>query len=343
MNNKTVPAALLVLLALVLYWYASEAPAPSQARGEPVATLAVPEETLPPEAIAQLLKNTGPQALPVASFAQPPSSLVDVGLPAPLQTDESGILIVDERLRDVFEHYLTAIGEEPLATIVGRIQHQLQRELSAENYALALSLLDSYLQYRNNIGVIINNHAIYVGAVPFDVEAIVAVKREIRESRSDFMPPDVADALFSKEDAYDNYMMEKLRIHANDSLPENKKIDALAVLDEQALQAGAIGSTLPSALALSRNRSATMRDAGESEATIYEARRELLGEGAADRMAALDAERQEWQHRLREYRQELTSIDGYPKKERAHLVEQIRRRHFQGSELVRVRALDRNR
>ena len=146
-----------------------------------------------------------------------------------------------------------------------------------------------------------------------------------------------------KEDAYDNYMLEKLRIHADESLSEQQHMNALAALEERALQAGAIGSALPSVLALSRNRSATMRDAGASDETIYEARRELLGEDAADRMTTLDAERQEWQHRVREYRQELASIDGYPEKEKAHLTEQIRHRHFQGSELVRIRALDRNR
>ncbi|NQX87813.1 MAG: hypothetical protein HRT77_04025 [Halioglobus sp.] len=344
MKAKAALALMAALLLWVFYWCLDRSDVTALSRQEPTARQIRPEKTVPPAAIERMLEEAGQSAhgLPDELFDQPPSSLADVGLPAPLQIGPNGALIVNQRLRGVFDHYLTAIGEEPLTIIVARIHHHLQSVLSTENYVIAVNLLDGYLQYRNNIGIIINNHSAYYDALSFDLSAIAAVKRDIRESRSDFMSADVVDVLFGQEDAYDDYTLNKLRIHVDDSLSQQQKTRALLQLEEWALQTGAIASNMSSVLALSRQKSASLRDAKASDGAIYEARRQLLGDDAADRMAALDTARRKWQQRVDEYRQELTSIEGYPKGEKEHAAEQIKQRHFQGSELIRIRALDKN-
>lgn len=332
------------IVVLAVYRYNSIPNASSPIVESPAIPQESPERTLPPAVIEQVMNDAvqTSQPLPDAFFEQPPASLADVGAPASLLLDEDGLLLVNQRLRDVFDHYLTAMGEEPLETIVARIQHHLQREFDTRNTDLAMSLLEGYLQYRNNIGVIINDHAAYRDTSTFDPETIAAVKRDIRDSRPEFLPADAADALFGQEDAYDDYMLEKLRIQADQNLTEQQKAESIGALEQQALQSGAIKPTLSATLEQSRQQAAGLQAVNASEAEIYEARRELLGDDAAERMAAVDAERRVWQERVEEYRRELASIEDYPQAEREFLAEEIRQRHFQGSELVRIRALDRD-
>ena len=302
----------------------------------------MPEAVLPSAAFENLVRRSGQpdRLLPDKYFDQMPASLSGTGRPVRLQTDDSGSLIIDWRLRDLFEHYLAAIGEEPLEVIIARIQHHLRGELSVDNSTVAIDILEGYIKYRNNIGAMINDVAI-TGGMSGDRASIAALKREIRESRSEFMPPDVAEALFSKEDAYDDLMLEKWRINTDATLSPQERSEALGYLNEQALHAGTIGSGLSSVLVETREISASLRESGQSQEAIFEARRKVVGVDAASRMAALDAERLDWERRVDEYRQELSALEGYPEEERAHLVEEIRRRHFQSYELVRIRALDR--
>ena len=347
MTTKTAAGAITVavILGLALYRCNYSFDASRAGVAAPEILQGAPEETLPPAAIEQIMHEAmlPSQSLPEAFFDQLPASLDGVGAPVRLPIDEEGVLVVDYRLKQVFEHYLTAIGEEPLEIIVARIQHYLQHELDASNTGLAMNLLEGYLQYRNHIGVIINSRAVYDEASSFDLQTIVDVKRQIRESRVDFLPADAADALLGQDDAYDDYMLDRLRLQNDRQLSEPRRAQALAELEQRALQMGTVRPTMSSALALSRQESATLRDAKASEESIFESRRALLGEEAATRMAQLDEERRLWQQRVDAYRRELVSIDAYPEEEKKYLAEQVRQRHFQGAELVRIRALDKHR
>ncbi|AQA17750.1 hypothetical protein BST95_05370 [Halioglobus japonicus] len=342
MKLPLIVPALIVMAGCVGYLYFGKFDAVTVSGGTALNDRDLPEAVLPIEAIENIVQSSGQpdRLLPEEYFDQVPASLSGIGAPVLLQTDDSGSLIVDWRLRDLFEHYLVAIGEEPLEIIIARIQHYLRGELSVDNYTLAIDILEGYIKYRNNIGAIINDANIK-GGMSGDRESIAALKREIRESRLDFLPAGVAEAMFIREDAYDDLMLEKWRINTDATLTPQQRSEALAYLNEQALHAGTIGSRMSSALIEIREISANLSDSGQSPEAIFEARRQVVGVDAASRMAALDAERLDWQRRVDEYRQELSAVEGYPEEERAHLVEEIRRRHFQSYELVRIRAIDR--
>jgi lipase chaperone LimK len=81
-------------------------------------------------------------------LARLPASLQGVDTNIQLSNDASGSLIVNQALRDMFEVYLSAHGEESLEAIILRIQNTLTDQLQNPALEQALTLLDSYIAYR---------------------------------------------------------------------------------------------------------------------------------------------------------------------------------------------------
>lgn len=86
-----------------------------------------------------------------------------------------------------------------------------------------------------------------------------------------------------------------------------------------------------------------LRESGASEAEVDALREERFGREAADRMAALDADRADWAARVTEYRSErealLATMDDFAEREAA--LNDLRERHFSEDERKRVEILDR--
>jgi len=101
-----------------------------------------------------------------------------------------------------------------------------------------------------------------------------------------------------------------------------------------------IPSSRPRGLVLRRDET-ELREAGASAAEIAGLREDRFGAEAAARLEALDASRAEWQRRVDAYREERDPLlaDAAPE-ERAALLEDVRARHFDGGELLRIRAQD---
>lgn len=71
-------------------------------------------------------------------------------------------------------------------------------------------------------------------------------------------------------------------------------------------------------------------------------RADELGEAAAERLTELDSSRAAWEKRLDAYgdeRDELWALQLDPGAEE-HALERLREEHFEGPEIIRVRALD---
>ncbi|QJX01520.1 hypothetical protein HML84_01130 [Alcanivorax sp. IO_7] len=88
---------------------------------------------------------------------------------------------------------------------------------------------------------------------------------------------------------------------------------------------------------------ARLREQGASEARVYQLRERELGAEAAERLADLDRRRAEWQRRYDEYREQRRAIldSGLAPADRDAQVEALRARLFDERERRRVEALDR--
>jgi len=89
---------------------------------------------------------------------------------------------------------------------------------------------------------------------------------------------------------------------------------------------------------------AALRAAGGSPEEVQALREREVGGEAAARLAELDQRRAAWQARVDAYRHERLAIAAdaaLDAAERDAALEDLRARHFSGTELARIRALDR--
>lgn len=299
------------------------------------------------ETIATLVRGSElSEEVPDIFFQSLPGSLINTPKAAALGIDDNGDLIIDQRVRRLFEFYLMAMGEESLQHIVLRIQHDLNEQLDEPAYSQANELLAAYLQYRNHIGVINNQYAEQVGVSGASLSQLRDIKLAVRESRSEFLSNDVSMAFFSAEDEYDDYMMGRAIILTDKNLTADEKSQQLELHDLQSsreLVRSQQGSSQLSDVRAEVNR---LRDDGATDNDVYAYREQLLGAEVAGRLAVLDGERQQWQTRVDDYRAELVTVESaqeYPVAERERMIEVLRAQHFDAQEILRIRVLDKHR
>lgn len=307
-----------------------------------------PTASLPAAALRKLVLDESESAsIPDSFFASLPNSLASAGRPAPLAHGSSGEFIADIRLRRMFDYYLSAIGEEPLEHIVARIRYDLRQQLADDDFERALLLLEDYLQYRNEIGNLVEQYNTQNAAYgPTDLEQLLHAKRLMKELRADYLPDNVAEAFFAEEDAYDNYMLAQADILRDNTRSVEEKRVAIALLEQQHESTLPISRQRNNTVASLRQSEASLRKRGANKDELFALRAEKVGADAAERLAQLDQERESWNARLETYHSELRVIEAdsqYPESERNRLISELRKTHFTDTESKRVDALDRAR
>ena len=305
------------------------------------------EKTVSPEFISNLMAKEKPQDESAEKFYKTlPGSLSDAPKPAALESDAEGNLIINQRVQRLFEFYLMAMGEEPIENIIARIKYDLQTQLSDQAYLEANTLLEGYLQYRNNIGIIKNQYAEHAAISGNDMQLIKEIKLAIRDSRSSFLPDEAITSFYSQEDDYDDYMIRKIQILSDQTLSAEDKRTALILLDEDSPTELVNSQKKAKQLSGVSNSVKELRELGASDEVVYIYREQELGTEAADRLSTLDAERQAWQSRVGTYRIELgniESMDAYSETDKQSMIDALRHQHFDGQEILRVRTLDKMR
>lgn len=277
-----------------------------------------------------------------ASVVRVPGGDAKAPLPPSLAgTREDGALVVDSDGRfvptpdaiDLFDYYLSATGEEPDERLEARIRASIRARLDGPAAAQAEALLDDYLAYRARAGELL--------AGPLVGEDLDRRLQYIQELRREVFGSGVAAALFGEEEARWSADLERRRIATDPDLTPEERDRHLAALDADASDTRRESVEAVQAHSLLRRDEAELREAGASPAEIAGLREDRFGAEAAARLEALDASRAEWQRRVHAYREERDHLlaDAAPE-ERDSLLQDIRARHFDGGELLRIRAAD---
>ncbi|MEP7122043.1 MAG: lipase secretion chaperone, partial [Byssovorax sp.] len=117
-----------------------------------------------------------------------------------------------------------------------------------------------------------------------------------------------ATRLFGDQERTDAVALAEQRIHQDSSLTSDERATRLAKLEEglpEAVRAARARATLP---LREQEEEAARRAAGEGEEAIRSYRVATVGEEAADRLEALDAQRDAWTQRLQAYRAARAAI-----------------------------------
>lgn len=265
-----------------------------------------------------------------------PASLSGTSAPSGwARVDGNGNLIPTPSLRQLFEYYLSALGEEPLRQLVARIELELEA-LGEPARSEALNILGNYLDYKLALGDL---EASYDEGPAAGLKETERRMREIQGLRRAWLDADTAEAFFAREEAVDRFQLEQRRIALDDTLTEQQRTQALA-LAEQALPAP-----------LRRARETTRRFAeyeqvrqefaGNPEA-LRAWREDAFGVEIAQQLAEVEARQRDWEQRWQAYRQERQALEraGLAAPEREAAIEALRDRYFTGTERVRASALD---
>ncbi|MBU2953226.1 lipase [Marinobacter sp. F3R08] len=275
------------------------------------------------------------------------SSLVDVPeqLPPSLsgtsvpdgwaRTDRLGNLIPTPHLRQLFEYFLSALGEESLQQLVARIETALSG-LNEPARSQALATLGAYLEYKLAVSDL---EQAYGDASGGGVEEMQRRMAEIQALRRTWLDAETAGAFFADDEAVDRFQMEKLAIAADDSLTGDQKAEALREAE----------ASLPEPLRAARMETRRFTEYEQVRSELADDpralaawRRETFGEAAADRLAGLEEEQEAWARRWQLYSRERDQLisSGLAGPDRQEALDRLRASHFDPAERIRAEALD---
>ncbi len=314
---------LAILVGSLILIGTSEPPGPSSAGATDPRVQARADEVmraqLEAEGLVQLGERIVPaEAVPVEVGHAP--SLRGAELDGHLHQDDAGRLVEDRELRRLFDHLLAGQGEVGLAALRERLRaHAL--EVGGE--ALARQALDAFERYLDYLRSEAELDPAGIADLGQRLDALTALRRRL-------LGDELAEAFFGEEERY-----------ARDALARMAGGEGLVDAPEAERWRAERSAATEHQRALEQTEQFEHLDLPPAQR--HAERAALYGEAAADRLAALDAERAAWQQRLDDWRSKRERIESDPRldaaaRERALQAELDAR--FDPAEQRRVRALD---
>lgn len=302
------------------WWLASPGDSPP---APPASARAAPGAALP---------SPAPADASLASLPPLPASLAGTDVDGGFVVDDRGRLVVTTDALDLFDYFLSASGEEPLALIRARIEQEIASRLPAEAQPAALDLLERYLAYREALR----------GMYESEDLAQLSLERRfqrIRELRREHFSERERQALFAAEEERWRVDLARQRVARDPDLAPEERARELAALDAELPDEVREVREAALAAATLRRDEAELRAAGGSDAEIRALRERRFGAEAADRLAELDRRRARWNERVEAWQGERDRLLASGATD-AEIAER-RAERFEGAELRRVLALER--
>jgi len=270
-----------------------------------------------------------------AALGERPASLRGTVADGGITVNTQGELVPDLALRRLFDYFLASAGEESPDAIQARIAFYLQQHAPLMAAVAAWSTLQRYLEYKEALSTLPGHDGSYDG-----MQDTLLLQRELRDS---LLGPELRQAFFQAEDEYADFALQHSARVRDESLSseERERLEAeqLAALTE-ATRTDIVSGAMP---VRTEQQVEKLREQGAGEGEIQALREQQLGSAAAERLAALDEARAEWERRYQDYRAERDRIEAsaLARMDRDSAIQQLRADLFSPQERKRVEALDR--
>ena len=269
-------------------------------------------------------------------------SLAGTDIDGELRVDHEGNLLVTRGTRDLFDYFLSTVGERSLDEILDQIRAYARERLPPEAAAETARLLEDYVTYklaeRNYLAQDMDQQQNdeYVQTLDRVLEQLVALRRQ-------HFTPDQAEALFGVEEAYGIYALERMRISSDSQLAPQQREQLLADLDKSAPPEIREVKNRTTGLVLMEQHLEKMREQGATEVEVMQYREERVGPEEAQRLAKIDAENADWERRYSQYsqqRKQIAESAGLSEVDKEAALERVRAQFFTGIEIDRARVSD---
>lgn len=288
---------------------------------------------------AETIEGFAPVELSGANAFAKSLRLTDVD--GELHIDENGDLLITPQLKNIFDYFLMALGEEELPVIIARTRAHLSSQLQEPALSQARQILQEYIEYKRamfELSQTYNDQAAFLGT-EFDVlQQQLDMQRRLRR---ELMQPETVQAFFEFDENYDQWSLKRLKIGADKTLSIEEKTRQLAALDAELPES--INNLRMAASSPAQLRQAQKNQNFDSEDARYLFYQQQLGESAAIRLQKLDQERSKWQSRLDDYfvqKQQLMDVEGMDVSDLQQELNVLQHSLFNQRERLRLSALE---
>ena len=248
-------------------------------------------------------------------------------------------LQIDGRILEFFDYYLGAQGERTLADIRKQIEIELDHSLPGIAASEAKQLLQQYINYRRALVTLDKEQRQNT-----DLVASLRTRLQlVRATRERFFSPDQRKALFGAQQLDEEQALARLEVQQDASLTSEQKTVRLAQLDARLTPEQRQLRQAPIQHALLEQEVQAARKNGAGESQIYQIRAQKLGAEAAERLASVDKEEEQWRSRIDRYlaeRKTLLNDANLPTSQREAEIQRLRSQRFNTTEQLRLGAYE---
>ncbi|UGQ30208.1 lipase secretion chaperone [Acinetobacter calcoaceticus] len=255
-----------------------------------------------------------------------------------LKIDSSQHLVVNSQTRDCFEYFITQYGENDLEQIKIHFGKFIQGQYLEPARSQIMDLWTRYLKYREQLTQIQAP-----SAKQQDKNYFQKIFNSIQDIRKRFFSASEIEGLFSSEDIYQNYTLDRMQILEDSSLSEIEKARKLKERFEELPEDWQHNLQELSKLDDLHTLTKQIKARNGSAEELRQMRTALVGAEATQRLETLDTQRNAWQQRVTSY---LDSRDEIIKSNMSdsaknQAIQQLRQQQFNSSqEQLRLRTFE---
>lgn len=278
-----------------------------------------------------------------------------------IQWDENNQLIVDKNVITAIDYFLMALGELPREVVYDGVREYFASYLPEPALSSANKIFGDYLAYLSRLDGEGQQSENAQGFDPFDYLDKAEKMREqvvpqleqslntLKTLRREFLGDQVATAIWQDDESYDEYTLQRLKLHANTELSAEDKQQQVAVLEQQLLHNFPPSSIYHSSAKEGHSHSfhslhlaIAQPSANESDAQTYQKNMLRFGGPAAERLSKLAQQRRHFSNSYAAYQKRAQQmIQPGLEAEQQGLLQQLRAEFFTPAQITKVKAWDR--
>jgi lipase chaperone LimK len=268
------------------------------------------------------------------------SSLSGIEINSEFKIDNDQNLLADAGIKDMFDLYLSTLGEYDLEQVIATIQENIKSDLSEPARSQALDLLKRYIDYKIGLSELQEGFAASQEEQGM-IETLLSQQAEVSAYRKTFFNMEEYEAFFDSEDRQNDFLIEQLRISRDTSLTTEEKQQLLSAAEQKLPEEIQFTRKRAQQHALLGEKIREMKASEASQAEIFNAREQVLGSEAAVALADLDRQRELWSQRLAQFADERSKVmeSSLSEDDKERSVSQLLAYHFSDTEQKRVSAL----
>lgn len=255
-----------------------------------------------------------------------------------LKIDSSQHLVVNSQTRDCFEYFITQYGENDLEQIKNHFGKFIQGQYLEPARSQIMDLWTRYLKYREQLAQIQAP-----SAKQQDKNYFQKIFNSIQDIRKRFFSASEIEGLFSSEDIYQNYTLDRMQILEDSSLSEIEKARKLKERFEELPEDWQQNLQELSKLDDLHTLTKQIKARNGSAEELRQMRTALVGAEATQRLETLDTQRNAWQQRVTSYldgRDEIIKSN-MSDSAKNQAIQQLRQQQFNSSqEQLRLRTFE---